>query len=71
MGGTKPRCDLNCIWTEIPRCLLALCTFHSEWFLGPDSYDLLSLDPEKVAMAGDRLITLDCHVHAWRQLQSV
>lgn len=67
LGGTKPRCDLNCIWTEIPRCLLALRTCHSERFLGSDSYGLLSLNPKKVAVAGHLLVTLPLiATRAWR-----
>lgn len=58
LGGTKPRSDLNCTWTEFLAVCRLSAPFHTEGSLGPDSYDLLSLNPKKVGMAGHLLVTL-------------
>lgn len=62
--GTKPRYDLNCIWSEIPHLPLMLSTFHAksrEYFLAPRSCSLSNPVPRTV-MASSPAPDLDCCV---------
>lgn len=69
-GGEQSQ---DVISTAFGLKFLAVCWLSvlstQEWFLAPDSSDLLSLNLEKVAMAAHLLVTLPLiAMRFWRQL---